>query len=74
MIIFNKIILNKKEYNKTLNRLNSRIKEIDKLTVEKRNLQRAFGMFNQIVKKWKKKEIGNLKAITELAKWFEKNK
>ena len=71
-------ILKKKEYEELMDRLKGRKAEIDELTKkveglteEKRRLQRVIGMMYQTIKLWKEKKIGNLRAVSELAKWFE---
>ena len=71
-------ILKKKEYDELIDRLDSRKIEIDELTKkvesltdEKRGLQRVIGKMYQTIKRWEAKKIGNLRAVSELAKWFE---
>ena len=63
--------LKKKEYEELMNRLDSRKKEIEELTEEKRRLQRVVGLMHQTIVKWKAKKMGNLRAVTEISKWFE---
>ena len=64
-------ILKKKEYEELMNRLDSRKKEIEELTEEKRRLQRVVGLMHQTIVKWKAKKMGNLRAVTEISNWFE---
>ena len=63
--------LKKKEYEELMDRLDSRKKEIEELTEEKRKLQRVIGLMRQTIVKWKAKEMGNLRAVTEISNWFE---
>ena len=63
--------LKKKEYKELMDRLDSRKKEIEELTEEKRRLQRVVGLIHQTIVKWKAKKVGNLRAVTEISKWFE---
>jgi len=63
--------LKKKEYKKLMDRLDSRKKEIEELTEEKRRLQRVVGLMHQTIVKWKAKKMGNLRAVTEISNWFE---
>ena len=63
--------LKKKEYKELMDRLDSRKKEIEELTEEKRRLQRVVGLMHQTIVKWKAKKMGNLRAVTEIANWFE---
>ena len=63
--------LKKKEYEELMNRLDSRKKEIEELTEEKRRLQRVVGLMHQTIVKWKAKKVGNLRAVTEISNWFE---
>jgi|TARA_R100000501_G_C2595372_1_gene94101 chromosome segregation ATPase len=63
--------LKKKEYKELMNRLDSRKKEIEELTEEKRRLQRVVGLMHQTIVKWKAKKMGNLRAVTEISNWFE---
>ena len=63
--------LKKKEYEELMNRLDSRKKEIEELTEEKRRLQRVVGLMHQTIVKWKAKKMGNLRAVTEISNWFE---
>tara|TARA_R100001480_G_scaffold147027_1_gene145832 strand:- start:542 stop:763 length:222 start_codon:yes stop_codon:yes gene_type:complete len=63
--------LKKKEYKELMDRLDSRKKEIEELTEEKRRLQRVVGLMHQTIVKWKAKKMGNLRAVTEISKWFE---
>ena len=63
--------LKKKEYKELMNRLDSRKKEIEELTEEKRRLQRVVGLMHQTIVKWKDKKMGNLRAVTEISNWFE---
>jgi chromosome segregation ATPase len=63
--------LKKKEYEELMNRLDSRKKEIEELTEEKRKLQRVIGLMHQTIVKWKAKKMGNLRAVTEISNWFE---
>jgi len=63
--------LKKKEYEELMDRLDSRKKEIEELTEEKRRLQRVVGLMHQTIVKWKAKKMGNLRAVTEISNWFE---
>tara|TARA_Y100000593_G_scaffold3030_1_gene6038 strand:+ start:812 stop:1033 length:222 start_codon:yes stop_codon:yes gene_type:complete len=63
--------LKKKEYEELMDRLDSRKKEIEELTEEKRRLQRVIGLMHQTIVKWKAKKMGNLRAVTEISNWFE---
>ena len=63
--------LKKKEYEELMNRLDSRKKEIEELTEEKRRLQRVVGLMHQTIVKWKAKKMGNLRAVTEISNWFD---
>ena len=63
--------LKKKEYKELMDRLDSRKKEIEELTEEKRRLQRVVGLMHQSIVKWKAKKMGNLRAVTEISNWFE---
>jgi|TARA_R110002020_G_scaffold412693_1_gene622248 chromosome segregation ATPase len=63
--------LKKKEYKELMDRLDSRKKEIEELTEEKRRLQRVVGLMHQTIVKWKAKKMGNLRAVTEISNWFE---
>jgi len=63
--------LKKKEYKELMDRLDSRKKEIEELTEEKRRLQRVVGLMHQTIVKWKAKKMGNLRAVTEISKWFD---
>jgi chromosome segregation ATPase len=63
--------LKKKEYEELMDRLDSRKKEIEELTEEKRKLQRVIGLMHQTIVKWKAKKMGNLRAVTEISNWFE---
>jgi chromosome segregation ATPase len=63
--------LKKKEYKELMDRLDSRKKEIEELTEEKRKLQRVIGLMHQTIVKWKAKKMGNLRAVTEISNWFE---
>ena len=45
--------LKKKEYKELMDRLDSRKKEIEELTEEKRRLQRVVGLMHQTIVKWK---------------------
>jgi len=63
--------LKKKEYEELMNRLDSRKKEIEELTEEKRRLQRVVGLMHQTIVKWKAKKVGNLRAVTEISNWFD---
>ena len=63
--------LKKKEYKELMDRLDSRKKEIEELTEEKRRLQRVIGLMHQTIVKWKAKKMGNLRAVTEISNWFE---
>ena len=63
--------LKKKEYKELMDRLDSRKKEIEELTEEKRRLQRVVGLIHQTIVKWKAKKMGNLRAVTEISNWFE---
>ena len=63
--------LKKKEYKELMDRLDSRKKEIEELTEEKRRLQRVVGLMHQTIVKWKAKKVGNLRAVTEISNWFE---
>ena len=64
-------ILKKKEYEEMVDRLDNRKKEIEELTEEKRRLQRVVGLMHQTIVKWKAKKMGNLRAVTEISKWFD---
>ena len=64
-------ILKKKEYEEMVDRLDNRKKEIEELTEEKRRLQRVIGLMHQTIVNWKAKNVGNLRAVTELSNWFE---
>ena len=63
--------LKKKEYEELMDRLDSRKKEIEELTEEKRRLQRVIGLMHQTIVKLKAKKMGNLRAVTEISNWFE---
>ena len=63
--------LKKKDYEELMDRLDSRKKEIEELTEEKRKLQRVIGLMHQTIVKWKAKKMGNLRAVTEISNWFE---
>ena len=63
--------LKKKEYKELMDRLDSRKKEIEELTEEKRRLQRVVGLMHQTIVKWKAKKVGNLRAVTEISNWFD---
>ena len=63
--------LKKKEYKELMDRLDSRKKEIEELTEEKRRLQKVVGLMHQTIVKWKAKKMGNLRAVTEISNWFE---
>ena len=63
--------LKKKEYKELMDRLDSRKKEIEELTEEKRRLQKVVGLMHQTIVKRKAKKMGNLRAVTEISNWFE---
>ena len=70
-VLWNMKFLKKKEYKELMDRLDSRKKEIEELTEEKRRLQRVVGLMHQTIVKWKAKKMGNLRAVTEISNWFE---
>jgi len=61
------MIITKKKH---LEQITAKDKEIDFLIEEKRKLELVVNQVYRIWKRWKKKEIGNLKAISSISELF----